>query len=119
MFKKITSLLLIAALAFAFVIPAHSAIRTVKKEAVKTELSTKILKTDIVTINHDIVVSACTETTFNLLTFSELNRPPGNTLVYANYARFKRYNKHDASINIKYNKQRLCNYREPITRLLV
>lgn len=114
MFKKITTLLLALAFVAVFVTPGRSAPRTFDK-TVKTELSTKVLKSDIVTMDQaDPVVLSCTESTFNILAISELNRPPGVIMATVNYPRINRYKNRDALINTKYN-QRLCSYPVPIT----
>lgn len=105
MFKKLTTFAILIALAVVFIVPAKSASRTIEKVKVKTEISTKIVKADIVTkVAIAPVNLSCTESTFNPLAISELNRPPGVKLAKANYARYNRY-KNSVALNDKYKKQ--------------
>lgn len=80
--KRITTLLLGMAVAVMFVVPAHSAVRTFKKETVKTEVSFKIVKNEIVIVNQ--VIPAAVQAPFDFsqktnLNFLAADKPPGFT----------------------------------------
>lgn len=99
--KKLGTFLLIAAFAFAFVMPAKSVPRPHPKDAVKTELTAKVVKTDIALKNTTIAVKTGLEVTVTHLNFSEAKRPPGLSVAKANLARFNRYKNRDALIRPK------------------
>lgn len=98
--KKITTLLLVAALAFAFVMPAKAVPKPHPKDALKTEFAAKVVKAEKATFiltNLD-AVKTVEKSAITHLNYSEANRPPGISVAKANLARYNRYKNRDALI---------------------